>query len=121
MALAPFVPRSYRALMKGADSGTIRDGVRLLREREVGEEYRALVEEILLKDARFPPSHGDIEAGVVFDDERQSYQLMFIGWDKNRRVHGPVIHVRLRNDKIWIDSKRLTSEMKDVRWDFLST
>ncbi len=33
VALAPFVP-----LMKGADSGTIRDGVRLLREREVGEE-----------------------------------------------------------------------------------
>ena len=33
VALAPFVP-----LMKGADSGTIRDGVRLLRQREVGEE-----------------------------------------------------------------------------------
>ena len=33
VALAPFVP-----LMKGADGGTIRDGVRLLREREVGEE-----------------------------------------------------------------------------------
>ena len=33
VALAPFVP-----LMKGADRGTIRDGVRLLREREVGEE-----------------------------------------------------------------------------------
>jgi predicted transposase YdaD len=33
VALTPFVP-----LMKGADSGTIRDGVRLLREREVGEE-----------------------------------------------------------------------------------
>ncbi len=33
VALAPFVP-----LMKGADGVTIRDGVRLLREREVGEE-----------------------------------------------------------------------------------
>jgi len=33
VALVPFVP-----LMKGADAGTIRDGVRLLREREVGEE-----------------------------------------------------------------------------------
>jgi len=30
VALVPFVP-----LMKGADSGTIRDGVRLLRERVV--------------------------------------------------------------------------------------
>jgi len=67
------------------------------------EEYRTLVKEILLQDAKFPPSHGDIEAGVVFDDERQSYQLMFIGWDRNRRVHGPVIHIRLRDDKIWIE------------------
>jgi predicted transposase YdaD len=33
VALAPFVP-----LMKGADNGTIREGIRLLREREVGEE-----------------------------------------------------------------------------------
>jgi len=33
VALVPFVP-----LMKGADEGTIRDGVRLLREREAGEE-----------------------------------------------------------------------------------
>ena len=33
VALVPFVP-----LMKGADEGTIRDGVRLLREQEAGEE-----------------------------------------------------------------------------------
>jgi predicted transposase YdaD len=33
VALVPFVP-----LMKGADEGTIRDGVSLLREQEVGEE-----------------------------------------------------------------------------------
>jgi hypothetical protein len=29
--------------------------------------------------------------------------MMFIGWDRNRRVHTSIIHMRLRNDKIWIE------------------
>ena len=55
--------------------------------------YQKLIKNILLEDKKFPPSHGDIEAMVVFDDERQSYQLMYIGWDSQRRVHSAIIHM----------------------------
>jgi hypothetical protein len=65
--------------------------------------YRILIKEILTEDARFKPSHGDIESHLVFDDDHGSYQLMYIGWDGMRRVHGPVIHVRLYNGKIYIE------------------
>jgi hypothetical protein len=67
------------------------------------EKYRELVKKILTEDAKIKPGHGEIEPLLVFDDDHQSYQLMYIGWDRHRRMHGPIIHIRLRNDKIWIE------------------
>ena len=67
------------------------------------DKYADLVKDILIKDAQFKPSHGEIEPLLVFDDERHSYQLMYIGWDGYRRVHAPILHIRLRNNKIWIE------------------
>lgn len=62
-----------------------------------------LIKRILAEDARFKPSHGEIEPLLVFDDERHSYQLMYVGWDGPRRVHATIVHVRLRDGKIWIE------------------
>jgi hypothetical protein len=67
------------------------------------DRYRALIKRILAEDASFRPSHGQIEPLVIFDDERQSYQLMYLGWDKHRRIHSTIIHIRLQNDKVWIE------------------
>jgi len=67
------------------------------------EKYRILIKDIVCESAKFPPSHGQIEVLTIFDDERQSYQLMFVGWDGPRRVHSSVIHIRLHHNKIWIE------------------
>ena len=65
--------------------------------------YRKIVKQILEEDAQIKPALGDVEPQLVFDEQRDSYQLMYIGWDDLTRTHGTVIHVRLRNDKIWIE------------------
>ncbi len=67
------------------------------------DQYRKLVKEILSEDAKIKPALGEIEPHLVFDDERNSYQLMYIGWDRTGRTHGVVIHIRLRDGKIWIE------------------
>ena len=67
------------------------------------DNYVTLIKAILSEYAKFPPSHGQIQAQLIFDDERKNYQLMFIGWDINRRVHSIIIHVRLLNNKIWVE------------------
>ena len=67
------------------------------------DQYATLIKNILTEDARFKPSHGDIEPFLAFDDQRHSYQLIYIGWDGYRRVHAPILHLRLRNNKIWIE------------------
>ena len=57
--------------------------------------YRTLIQDALTEDARIKPALGDIEPHLVFDRERDSYQLMYIGWDGSIRTHGAIIHVRL--------------------------
>jgi hypothetical protein len=67
------------------------------------EQYRALVKQLLRNEAAIKPASEDIEPQLVFDDENSSYQLMYIGWQGSWRMHGSVIHVRLRDGKIWIE------------------
>lgn len=67
------------------------------------EQYRALVKNLLSELATIKPAATEVEPQLVFDDEHNSYQLMYIGWNGSWRLHGAVIHVRLRNDKIWIE------------------
>jgi hypothetical protein len=64
--------------------------------------YQETVKRILTDYARLKPSLGDIEVEVLFDDVRGHYVMMYVGWQGNRRVHGSVIHVDIRNGKVWI-------------------
>lgn len=65
--------------------------------------YTKIIKQILEEDAAYKPSHGDIQPLLVFDDEHHSYQLMYIGWDRRRRVHGSIYHLRLHNNKVYIE------------------
>ena len=38
----------------------------------------------------------------VFDEERNHYHLMTVGWNGERRIRGSILHIDLKNDKIWI-------------------
>jgi hypothetical protein len=67
------------------------------------EKYRTLIKQLLTEEARVKPPDNTIEPHLVFDDEHNSYQLMYIGWQGSWRMHGVVIHVRLQNGKIWIE------------------
>lgn len=47
-------------------------------------------------------SHGQIETEAVIDSERDHYEVMHVGWDGPRRIHGSVVHIDIINGKIWI-------------------
>jgi hypothetical protein len=67
--------------------------------------YRARIKQILsaLADLcnRHPPP--GVETLCVFDDERDEYLLVSVGWSGKRRVRGTTLFVRLRQGKIWIE------------------
>jgi hypothetical protein len=64
--------------------------------------YHDLVRRLIMEYAGYKPSHGQIETEAIIDPERGHYEVMHIGWDGVRRVHGTVIHIDIIGDKIWI-------------------
>ncbi len=67
-------------------------------------QYRAVVQQVLQKYAQYKPSFGEIEVELIFDTTRDHYLLVNEGWKWNpdRRVYGNVIHIAIKNGKIWI-------------------
>jgi hypothetical protein len=43
-----------------------------------------------------------VENQLLFDEERDRYQLLRVGFENRRRVHYCVFHLDIKNDKIWI-------------------
>ena len=68
-------------------------------------EYRHLIKQLLthyadLVNRRPKP---DKETEVVFDEERDHYMLIIVGWSGQRRIRGTTVYVRLRNSKFWVE------------------
>ena len=66
------------------------------------EQYRHYIKQILEHYAQFKPSYGDLTMQLIFDEARDSYQLMTIGWLGYDRYHGSILHVELKDGLIWI-------------------
>jgi hypothetical protein len=64
--------------------------------------YREIVRNLVEEYARYKPSHGRIDTEAVVDPERDHYEVMHVGWDGARRVHGTVIHLDIKAGKIWV-------------------
>src|SRR5262245_49287424 len=66
------------------------------------ERYRQIVRALIEEYASYKPYHGQIEAEAVIDTQRDHYEVMHVGWDGPRRVHGCVVHLDIINGKIWV-------------------
>jgi hypothetical protein len=66
------------------------------------ERYREIVRRVVEEYARYKPSHGQIETEAVIDRDRDHYEVMHVGWDGQRRVHGCVVHIDIRDGKVWV-------------------
>ena len=64
--------------------------------------YRRIVSELIQEYAQFVPSVGDIQTEAVLDEANDHYELVHTGWVGNERVDGAVIHIDIRDGKIWI-------------------
>lgn len=39
---------------------------------------------------------------MIFDHENDHYQLLYVGWHENTRIRGCILHIDIKNNKIWI-------------------
>lgn len=74
------------------------------------EQYRQCIQNLLSKYTATPIANGEIESQTVFDLQQDRYQVMNVGWDGNRRVHGCVLHLNIKDGKIWVEQN--TTELR---------
>jgi hypothetical protein len=77
------------------------------------ERYRAIVIGVIEDYAQYIPSHGQIEVEPVIDRDHDHYEVMHVGWDGVRRVHGCVIHIDIRGGKVWVQYDGTSSPVVD--------
>lgn len=65
------------------------------------ETYRSLIQQLLIEHASLVWDTR-INAEVIFDRDRDRYQLVYVGWRGFERVYGTVLHVDLIDGKIWV-------------------
>ena len=74
------------------------------------EHSRQSIQALLTEYVATPISNGAIESQTVFDTQQDHYQVMNVGWDGHRRVHGCVLHLDIKDGKIWVQHN--TTEMR---------
>ena len=63
----------------------------------------SIIEQILGEHAQIPYAYGHVSSVPIFDRERHQYVLMDIGWEDDQRIHGCLVHVAVRDGKVWIE------------------
>lgn len=64
-------------------------------------EYRRYIQQLLTEHAKLVWDNR-IQAEIIFDTERDRYQLVYVGWRDSKRVYGVVLHVDIIDGKIWV-------------------
>lgn len=70
------------------------------------ELYRTYIQQVLRDYVGQGLSQKDdddeVETQLVFDTERDHYQVVHTGWKNRYPMYGCVLHLDLKGDKIWI-------------------
>ncbi|MCF4968566.1 XisI protein [Nostoc sp. CMAA1605] len=69
------------------------------------EQYRQYIRQILLerqKRASMSRNYEEYEVQTIFDEQQDHYQLLYVGWRGNKRDFGCILHLDIKDGKIWI-------------------
>jgi len=77
-------------------------------------KYRQIVRELLTEYARVNPLGGEIESETVFDIENDRYLLVDLGWKGHKRIYACLLHVEIKNGKIWIQRNQTDSSLTNA-------
>ena len=65
--------------------------------------WRCTIKKILMDLAAIPfPTVVNMSAKTVFDETAEVYMVVVEGWQDVRRLHGCLVHLEIKGDKIWV-------------------
>lgn len=68
--------------------------------------YRNILKELLIDfaESMSQSPQADIDTELTFDEIRDHYMLLRLGWSAQGRVFVPTLYARLNDGKIWIEN-----------------
>jgi hypothetical protein len=69
------------------------------------EKYRQYIRHILSerqKRSSMSRNAEEYEVQTIFDEQQDHYQLLYVGWRGNKRDFGCILHLDIKDGKIWI-------------------
>ncbi|MDJ0731512.1 MAG: XisI protein [Crocosphaera sp.] len=63
--------------------------------------YAQLIQDILTNHFQ-KGVESSTEIQLIFDQEHHHYQLLHLGWKEQKRIYGVIVHVDIKDNKIWI-------------------
>jgi hypothetical protein len=66
------------------------------------EQYRIYIQQVLTEYAQIWSDSSEIDRQLIFDVKNDHYQLVYAGWKNRWRQYGCVLHLDIKDGKIWI-------------------
>jgi hypothetical protein len=66
------------------------------------DRYRKIIRDLIQEYAQYQPARGDVQIEVIVDEANDHYELIYAGWNGPYRIHGSVLHIDIRGEKVWI-------------------
>jgi hypothetical protein len=69
------------------------------------EKYRQYIRHLLCerqKQASMQRNTKEYEVQAIFDEQQDHYQLLYVGWRGNKRDFGCILHLDIKDGRIWI-------------------
>ncbi len=63
---------------------------------------RQVIRQLIHEYAQYRPARGEVQIEEIFDEAQDHYELIYAGWNGAYRIHGSVLHIDIRDEKIWI-------------------
>ncbi len=77
------------------------------------KKYQDIILTFLERQASYRVANADLQNQIIADTERNHFQLVRIGWRKDRFVHTCPFHFDIKNGKIWIQQNRTDVEVAE--------
>jgi hypothetical protein len=74
-------------------------------------KYSEIVQQLLEDYAALSGDDSTVATELIFDTVRDSYQLVHVGWQDDRRIHGCILHLDIRDGKIWLQHNGTESDI----------
>ncbi|HAA27931.1 MAG TPA: XisI protein [Cyanobacteria bacterium UBA8553] len=66
------------------------------------EKYRKIIRDVLRQYVNISYANADIQNHAAFDPDTDQYIIVSVGWGKDGRIHGCLIHISIIDDKVWV-------------------